>query len=267
MRRRELFCLAMAPQPASVSDEAVWKDFLEWLNRARAAPDVGSLMEERRRSYVASGVPEAEAARRMVVIRRMMGERNEAWPRLFDLVYSSADPTFKTLPNSLLMSAVEGRKPGRALDIAMGQGRNSVFLALRGWDAGGFDVSPRGLKAARLAAEWAGVRIRAELASHERFAMPPEQWDLIAAIYAPVPLADAGYAQRLQRSLRKGGILVVESFARPEAAAERTPVDLEPDPLLEAYRPLRLLRFEDGVAQPDWGPKPVRLIRLVAEKR
>jgi 2-polyprenyl-3-methyl-5-hydroxy-6-metoxy-1,4-benzoquinol methylase len=39
---------------------------------------------------------------------------------------------------------VEARKPGRALDIGMGQGRNSVFLALKGWDVTGFDISDEG---------------------------------------------------------------------------------------------------------------------------
>lgn len=271
MRRRELIHMAMALQaggsPAPPNDNEVWSGFLEWLRTAGTAPDVGSLLDEHRKSYAASGVPEQEAARRMVVIRRLMGERHEAWPRLFDLIYASVNPGFRTLPNSWLIGAVEGRKPGRALDIAMGQGRNSVFLAMRGWDAGGFDVSPKGLEAARAAASRAGVSIRTELANHEKFPMGQDHWDLIAAIYAPVPLADPAYARRLHQALRPGGILVAESFARPESPAAQTPVDLESDSLLEAHRPLRLLHFEDCVAQPDWGPKPTRLIRIVAEKR
>ena len=34
-------------------------------------------------------------------------------------------------------------KPGTALDVGMGQGRNALFLARQGWDVTGFDVCDR----------------------------------------------------------------------------------------------------------------------------
>jgi 2-polyprenyl-3-methyl-5-hydroxy-6-metoxy-1,4-benzoquinol methylase len=45
------------------------------------------------------------------------------------------------LPNAFLIKVVEGRKPRTALDMAMGQGRNALMLAQRGWDVTGFDIS------------------------------------------------------------------------------------------------------------------------------
>src|SRR5687767_2540931 len=57
---------------------------------------------------------------------------------LYDGVYATA-PTFNIEPNKLLADAVKGRKPGKALDVAMGQGRNSVYLASQGWSVTGFD--------------------------------------------------------------------------------------------------------------------------------
>lgn len=49
---------------------------------------------------------------------------------------------FTTLAAALtaagLMAAIEGRTPGRALDIGMGQGRNAVALAVKGWTVTGF---------------------------------------------------------------------------------------------------------------------------------
>jgi hypothetical protein len=39
---------------------------------------------------------------------------------------------FKTTPNQLLIDAIEHEKPGTALDVAMGQGRNALYLARRG---------------------------------------------------------------------------------------------------------------------------------------
>jgi methylase of polypeptide subunit release factors len=46
------------------------------------------------------------------------------------------------------VSAVKDVKPGKALVVGMGQGRNAVFLATKGWDFTGFDIAEGGLKAA-----------------------------------------------------------------------------------------------------------------------
>jgi methylase of polypeptide subunit release factors len=39
------------------------------------------------------------------------------------------------------MDVVKGLKPGIALDVCMGEGRNCIFLAGLGWKVTGFDVS------------------------------------------------------------------------------------------------------------------------------
>ena len=57
------------------------------------------------------------------------------------------------------MATVEERKPGRALDVGMGEGRNAVFLALKGWDVTGFEISDEGVAIAQRNARAAGVNI------------------------------------------------------------------------------------------------------------
>jgi SAM-dependent methyltransferase len=56
----------------------------------------------------------------------------------------------RSLPNNptLVVSAIDGRKPGKALDFGMGQGRNAVFLALQGWDVTGFDLADEAVRIA-----------------------------------------------------------------------------------------------------------------------
>ncbi len=101
---------------------------------------------------------------------------------MFDKIYASATPNFDTRPNALLMAALDGRTPGRALDIGMGQGRNAVALAVKGWTVTGFDVSAEGLAVAKAQAARAGVAITAIQESDERFDPGTNQWDLIAVI-------------------------------------------------------------------------------------
>jgi 2-polyprenyl-3-methyl-5-hydroxy-6-metoxy-1,4-benzoquinol methylase len=45
-------------------------------------------------------------------------------------------------------SVVRGRKPGKALDIGIGEGRNAIFLATQGWEVTGFDISDVGVRSA-----------------------------------------------------------------------------------------------------------------------
>ena len=71
--------------------------------------------------------------------------------------------------NSLLEEAVRTIKPGKALDVTLGQGRNAVFLALRGWDVTGFDVSEEALSRAGEAARRSGVSIHAVESTSEAF--------------------------------------------------------------------------------------------------
>ena len=68
-------------------------------------------------------------------------------------VYSSSQPIFNNSPNALLVDAVRGRRPGTALDLGMGQGRNALFLAQQGWTVTGVDISDVALSQARLQAE------------------------------------------------------------------------------------------------------------------
>jgi cyclopropane fatty-acyl-phospholipid synthase-like methyltransferase len=197
----------------------------------------------------------------------MMRTDAEAWRLFYNNIYAHPRPGFSTQPNALLLATVAGRAPGRALDICTGQGRNAVFLASQGWDVTAVDVSDEGLEVAMRSAERAGVRMRTVRARTDDFVFGTVTWDLIVAVYAPVPLTDAGYAQRISEGLRPGGVVVIESFASEASEADRTPVDIDPAELQRAFGSLRVLRFEDTVAMPDWGTREWRLCRFVAEKQ
>jgi hypothetical protein len=58
--------------------------------------------------------------------------------------YATAEYVWKADPNVFLVAETEGLPPGRALDLACGEGRNAVWLAEQGWDATGVDFSDAG---------------------------------------------------------------------------------------------------------------------------
>ena len=251
---------------AQSADDLAWQRFLGWLRGAPPASGPLEVLQGFQASLVAAGRPAVDAGREMGVVLRLMRERNDAWPLMFDKIYASATPNFDTRPNAWLMAALEGRPPGRALDIGMGQGRNAVALAVKGWTVTGFDVSAEGLAVAKAQAARAGVNITAIQESDERFDPGTSQWDLIAVIYGPGSIADATYVARLHRSLKPGGVVVVESFASDRGAAQRRPVDIDPGELRRAFSAFRIVRFEDAQGVSDWDPQATRLVRLVAQK-
>jgi len=252
---------------AQPSNETIWQQFLQWLSSTPPLDNPGPLFNQYRSRLIAAGASAAEADRQMDIIRRTMRERPDGWRIMFNNIYSSSTPGFVTQPNALLISTAEDRKPGRALDIGMGQGRNSVFLALKGWDVTGFDISDEGLAVAQKNVERAGVKLNAIRETDEAFDYGSDQWDMIVFMYEPFPVTSAAYVERLRKSMKSGGIIVIESFGEEATAPNRPPTAIDPGQLLAAFKDFRLLHFEDTMAVPDWGQRKRRIVRMVAEKR
>ena len=124
--------------------------------------------------------------------------------------YAAAELLWTAEPNRRFASEVEDLAPGRALDLACGEGRNAVWLAERGWRTTGVDFSDVALaKAERLAAS-RGVEVEwvlADVLEHE-----PERgaFELVAVLYLQLPHEQL--AEVLHTSvgaLAPGGTLVV----------------------------------------------------------
>ena len=112
---------------------------------------------------------------------KKLGDRAEVerWNRIL----TSAKPMFNTGPNAFLVDMTKGLKPGRALDVGMGQGRNTIYLAQQGWDSVGFDPADRAVMAAQEQASRVGVKITTHVARAEDFDWGNAQWDLIVLSY------------------------------------------------------------------------------------
>jgi SAM-dependent methyltransferase len=174
--------------------------------------------------------------------------------------------------NSLLEDAVRKIRPGKALDVTMGQGRNAVFLALRGWDVTGFDVSEEALSLAGDAARRSGVSIHAAQSTSEAFDYGVNRWDLLLLSYAWALVSDSAFAARLKQSLRNGGLVVFEHFLHegPETAPKAAGAP-DPGELPRLFGGFEILRYEEAIGAPDWDPapggkQPRRLARMIARK-
>ena len=57
------------------------------------------------------------------------GQAAEEARRSYNETYKDPSKVFSEAPNAFPVRMMAGRKPGRALDIGMGQGRNALWLA------------------------------------------------------------------------------------------------------------------------------------------
>jgi SAM-dependent methyltransferase len=130
-------------------------------------------------------------------------------PDDWDRRYAEPRLVWSAEPNRFLVEELAGLRPGMALDLACGEGRNAVWLARGGWDVTGVDFSGVAIgKARRMAAE-AGVAARfvqADLAEHVPEASSA---DLVVLMYlqVPEPLRTT-VLRRAAAALRPGGTLL-----------------------------------------------------------
>lgn len=142
-------------------------------------------------------------------------------------------------PTPLLVETASRLKPGRALDLACGAGRNAVWLAEHGWQVTAVDGSPAAIKILRRRAPAVDARV-ADLEKHE-FVIEPGAWDLIAVCY---------YLQRdlfepVKRGLAPGGVaVVIVHLAEPGRQDSR--FSAQPGELAGYFQDLRILHSYEG---------------------
>ncbi len=127
----------------------------------------------------------------------------------WDERYRAAEFVWSTRPNLFLPPEVSGLTPGRALDLACGEGRNAVWLATQGWHATGVDFSATGLEKAARLAEANDVTVTwvcADVTSWQ----PVGLFDLVVVFYLQLPEAERRDALGVAaRALAPGGTLLV----------------------------------------------------------
>ncbi len=122
----------------------------------------------------------------------------EEWNRR----YTGRELLWTGEPNRFLVAETAALRPGRALDLACGEGRNAVWLAEQGWRLTGVDFSEVALEKARRLAEARGVE--AEWVAADLLEYRPESrvFDLVIVFYLQVPAAQ-------RRTILRGAVEAV----------------------------------------------------------
>ena len=193
----------------------------------------------------------------------------------FNSMYGPEGAVGPDWPTPFVMDVVKGLKPGTALDVCMGEGRNSIFLAGMGWKVIGFDVSDVAVANAVARAKKAGVEITAVQSGYQDFSFGHERWDLIVMTYAYFPIRDTKYVSRLMESMRRGGLLAFQYGVLKKGEDQTGDAALlgipEEGELKEIFRTLRILRYQEVEELSDWQvgnrDRKGRAVKMLAQKR
>jgi SAM-dependent methyltransferase len=207
---------ALGAQPPS--PEQVWQHFADWVrNSPPSAVRHKPVMDLCSEKLQAEGLSEAEARARIQMISGELRQKSRENSALYwDAMFRFGGGPERPLP--LLVETVRDLPPGDALDIAMGNGRNSLYLASLGWRVTGYDISPEGLALARQRAKAHRVEYAIHQCGHREFDFGKDRWDLILFSYI---VADEGdlesvFGRKLWDSLRSGGRVICEgNFCEP----------------------------------------------------
>jgi SAM-dependent methyltransferase len=140
-----------------------------------------------------------------------------AFPQtMWDKRFSTPEYVFGEAPNAFLASQAHLLGSGKALAVADGEGRNSVWLAQQGLSVDAFDFSsPAIVKAQALAAKHK-VKVNFTCSDWQSFDWPTAHYDLVAGIFFQfaAPEERTVLFEKIKDSLKPGGLLIIQGYGK-----------------------------------------------------
>ena len=199
------------------------------------------------------GTAEAEVQRRLRLLNTESAKLEaDRWDRFYGSAEHASE--YNHSPNAFLMSYVADRRPGVALDYAMGDGRNALYLAKLGWDVYGFDESAVAVGIAEKRARELGLTIHAAAVPDSAYDFGKDRFDFILFSWA-MPLVDI---KKVVDALKPDGTVLMECAADYVGR----------NGMLKEFDDLRIERYEIVRGVADWyGRRETDILRMIARKQ
>ena len=139
--------------------------------------------------------------------RAVAEQRAQLGPGFWDRFYGEKAQVWSGNPNPQLVDRAADLAPGTALEVGCGEGADALWLAGRGWQVTGVDVSTVALERAAAQAAAAGL---AERTAWQQDWDEGERYDLVTAQFLHLPRgAREALHRRLAAAVRPGGTLLL----------------------------------------------------------
>jgi len=187
--------------------------------------------------------------------------------RIWDERYGAEERLWIPDPDPALMQVVDSLAPGRALDLACGEGRNALALARRGFRVTAVDFSAVALGRLETFARELGLDVSTVRADLRTFLIDPPSAELVvlANFHPPRPERIAIYSG-LGAALVPGGTLFIIGHHRDSLGISGPPDPerlLDEEEIEEAFRGWHLVRLERVVEITDSGQEAPSLVAVI----
>ena len=160
----------------------------------------------------------------------------------WDSKYDTNKFIFGKRPIRFLVNNFHLLPKGRTLDIAMGEGRNGVYLATKGFDVIGVDISEKGLQKAHQLANELNTKIETRVVDLENYQLEKNAYDLVICTY---------YLQRdlfpqMMDAVKPGGMVLVETYNMDYLNYSQFNKNylLKTNELLEVFKDFKIIRYQ-----------------------
>ena len=178
---------------------------------------------------------------------------------LWNARYEAEGSLWGAEPNQFLVEIADVLEPGTALDLGCGQGRNSFWLASRGFTVTGLDLSPVAIEQARGVAEELDVDVSFESVDLTKWDPAGRVWDLVVLTYLHLseerrPVVHGA----AKRAVAPGGRLVViahhlDNFENGVGGPPVPELLFTEQQLADDFSDLKILRNERVIRTTDEG--------------
>jgi len=135
---------------------------------------------------------------------------------------------------------------GNALDIAMGTGRNAIFLASHGYEVDAIDYSEVAVERVRSYAQEKSLQIHTTQADLAYYQIAGETYDVIINFY----FLERSLIPQIKRALKPGGMLLFETYTVEQLQYGRPHNPdylLKPNELLNSFMNLHIIYYHERV--------------------
>ena len=137
----------------------------------------------------------------------------------WDERHAALDPIEAHEPDPTLVATCSGLPPGRALDLACGDGRNAIWLAANGWEVTAVDFSSVALGRAAASARTAGVSVTWLQRDLLEWRPDAGAFELVTLVFLHLPVAQRSAVDAAAaRAVAPGGHVVVVGHDRTNLA-------------------------------------------------
>ncbi len=171
----------------------------------------------------------------------------------WDKLYSSSQFIYGKAPAKFLSQSYHYIPYGSSvLDLGMGEGRNAVFLAKKGYQVTGVDLSTIAVKKAQILAKEFGVKIKTVIANLDEYDFPENSFDSIICFY----YVDREMIAKIKKWLKPEGVIIYEGFTLKQRIKEekKDPEEyyLKEAELLNLFSDFKILKFEEPLHQKNY---------------